>query len=76
MRCAPLPKFLRRGAHPVGLAPERLPRPHGWERRSCKECGGGGLCEHGRERGACKPCVSRENLQARVKVVSACHHLR
>ena len=24
MRCAPLPEFLRKGAHPVGLAPERL----------------------------------------------------
>ena len=23
MRCAPLPKFYRRGAHPVGLSPER-----------------------------------------------------
>ena len=23
-RCAPLPKFYRRGAHPVGLSPERL----------------------------------------------------
>ena len=23
MRCAPLPEFLREGAHPVGLAPER-----------------------------------------------------
>ena len=23
MRCAPLPDFLREGAHPVGLAPER-----------------------------------------------------
>jgi hypothetical protein len=27
-------------------------------RSTCKECGGGHICEHGRQRSACKECKS------------------
>ena len=35
MRCAPLPEFLREGAHPVGLAPERPPLARTAQLRHC-----------------------------------------
>ena len=31
-------------------------RKHGRQRYSCKECGGGAVCEHGRRRSQCKEC--------------------
>ena len=35
----------------------RLLCPHGRRRTQCKDCGGGGLCEHGRQLNRnCKDC--------------------
>ena len=34
-----------------------MPCPHGrWARTRCKDCGGSGLCEHGRRHSQCKEC--------------------
>ena len=31
----------------------------------CKECGGSGICEHGRQRYSCKACARLSRIRAR-----------
>ena len=41
-------------------------------RYSCKDCGGAGICEHGRQRTACKDCrFARAAADAQEKAAAA-----